>query len=245
MTIIDTSEDDEVTVDNPDDALLDAKLVRRTKVMFLKNGGATWKQIAAAVGASISTCRADFSVVCTDINNENPANVRARHRAVIFDIQRSMYPRMMGTDNAVAVRAAKTILQALERESRLLGLDSPVKILAATSNEDFANEAARLITSIQQIDADTLKELTRGHSPTTIDAETVDESPAEADGESYQTGARDNDLPAAAVPVPELDADTGGGQASAGQAVSDPHATADDGAEGQWTWNDDSWSNID
>lgn len=132
-------------------------MARRTKVMFLRNAGATWPAIAAETGVSEATARKDYAVVCRDINSEQPANVVARHRAVIFDIQRANYPAMMRGDKD----AATTILKALDREAKLLGLDAPTRILAAVSGEEFANEAARLIARINQLDPATAKELER------------------------------------------------------------------------------------
>lgn len=163
-----------MTVSDDDiSAMLDEELLaRRTKVMFLKNAGATWKAISAEVGVSIATCRKDYSVVCRDINNEQPADVVARHRAVIFDIQRANYPAMMRGDKD----AAATILRALDREAKLLGLDAPTRILAGVSDVEFANEAARLIERITALDPTTMKELSRAtnSAPRIIDAEPAD-----------------------------------------------------------------------
>lgn len=165
--------------DEPDDEI-SARLLRRARVMFLRNGGATWDQVSKAVGVSEATARKDYAIVCRDINAEDPADIVARHRAVLFDVQRANYPAMMRGDKD----AAATILRALEREAKLLGLDSPTKILASASLDDFANEAARLITTIAEIDSDTLKELTRGQADAApvLDGEVVtdvDPGPAE------------------------------------------------------------------
>ena len=151
-------------------ALRERMLVRRTRVMFMRNAGATWPTIAAEVGVSEATCRKDYAVVCRDINAEQPANIVARHRAVIFDIQRANYPAMINGDKD----AAATILKALDREAKLLGLDAPTKLLASVSGEDFANEAARLIARINELDPTTMKELTRARAdqPDYIDADT-------------------------------------------------------------------------
>ena len=147
-----------MTVSDDDISVLinEELLARRTKAMYLKNAGATLSQIAKENGVSIATVRKDLEIVRRDINNEQPMDVIARHRAVIFDIQRANYPAMMRGDKD----AAATILRALEREAKLLGLDSPTRVLAAVSADDFANEAARLIDSIVNTDIDTLKELT-------------------------------------------------------------------------------------
>lgn len=174
---------------------------RRTTVMFLRNGGASWTQISGSVGVSIDTCRRDYKLVCRDINGEDPSMTLARHRAVIFDICRANYGRMMGNHAEDAQRAAMTILKALERESKLLGMDQPVRLLATVNTENFESEAARLITFIQEHDADTLKELTRGQETQahpviegTIDPPTME--PGQPDCASTQPGHRAADVPA-------------------------------------------------
>ena len=175
------------------DELLNSELMqRRFKVMFLRNGGVTWAAVAKEVGVSELTARKDYAAICRDLTSEDPSHIIARHRAVIYDIQRANYPAMMQGDKD----AAASILRALEREAKLLGLDSPTKILAAVSGEDFANQAARLITRIQELDADTLKELTRGGAEQqVIDAEVV-----EPDGDRSQGGPGPAAQAAPAVP---------------------------------------------
>jgi predicted DNA-binding transcriptional regulator YafY len=216
-----------VTVSQSDiDALLDSeRLQRRTKVMFLRNAGATWDKIAAEVGVSEATVRKDYGVVCRDLNNEQPAYVVARHRAVIFDIQRANYPAMMRGDKD----AAATILRALEREARLLGLDAPTRILAGISDVEFANEAARLIERINALDPDTLKELERANH-------TVIDAAVEADPEPAVAPQ-----PHAVGPVVVVDD-------GAGQPVGDTGTDGDGGASGRPGPADDDpdadWSNI-
>lgn len=167
-----TVSDDDINV------FMDEELMaRRVKAMFLKNAGATLAKIAEECQVSVATVRKDLAIVRRDINNEPPLDVIARHRAVIFDIQRANYPAMMRGDKDAAV----TILRALTREARLLGLDQPVKLLASVSNEEFANEAARLIARINALDANTLKELerARGHDPNIIEGDVIpDATPA-------------------------------------------------------------------
>lgn len=149
-------------------------LERRTKVMFLRNAGGTWREIARACGVSVPTVMKDYRVVCRDINNEQPEAVIARHRAVIYDIQRANYANMMRGDKD----AAAIILRALDREAKLLGLDAPTRILAGVSDIEFANEAARLIERINALDPTTLEELQRAResleTPPVIDADTDD-----------------------------------------------------------------------
>ena len=205
-------------------------MVRRTRVMFMRNAGATWPTIAAEVGVSEATCRKDYAVVCRDINAEQPANIVARHRAVIFDIQRANYPAMMNGDKD----AAATILKALDREAKLLGLDAPTKLLASVSGEDFANEAARLIARINELDPTTMKELTRDRSAEQaayIDAEAVDQP----DGvPPAQDSAADGDG-AGSAPASGPDA-SAGHEAGRARGVQGPAFDPDDPT---------GWSNID
>lgn len=175
-TALAMADDDDGDDDKPGLYVVNEELIeRRTRVMYLRNAGATIRQIAAEMGVSETTIRKDLTIVRRDINNEQPTDVIARHRAVIFDIQRANYPAMMRGDKD----AASTILKALEREAKLLGLDSPTRILASTSDVEFANEAARLIDNILQIDQNALKELTRGTQSEIIDADPVPEDHAD------------------------------------------------------------------
>lgn len=201
------------------------RMARRTKVMFLRNAGATWSAIAAEVQVSEATCRNDYAVVCRDINGEQPANIVARHRAVIFDIQRANYPAMMRGDKD----AAATILKAIDREAKLLGLDAPTRVLAAVSGEEFANEAARLIERINALDPTTLKELERVNrrAPTIIDATvedpahdgTPDAAPVDTGSDTGQPGDRRD---AESGPVADGAGDERGDQGRTGAPIFDP-----------------------
>ncbi|QHB37809.1 Rnase E [Mycobacterium phage Imvubu] len=188
-------------------------MIRRTTVMFMRNAGSTWPTIAAEVGVSEATCRKDYAVVCRDINAEQPANIVARHRAVIFDIQRANYPAMMRGDKD----AAQTILKALDREAKLLGLDAPTRILANVSGEEFANEAARLIARINELDPTTMKGLTRvrPENPDIIDAEAVDQP----DGLPAAQGGEDGSLAGGAGPADDAADASAGHEAGRARGV--------------------------
>lgn len=213
--------------------MLKSELIeRRAKVMFLRNAGATWAAIAKECGVSEATARKDYQVVCRDINNEQPANIVARHRAVIFDIQRANYKAMMNGN----VKAATVILRALDRESRLLGLDAPTRILAGVSDVEFANEAARLIERIQALDPSTLKELERGHSIIDAEAEFV------RDAEAEQLEQREPAQRGGSGPGPVAPPAGDGERAGADQAghAGEPQGPAGDPEPD----DDDDWSNI-
>ncbi|QPX62183.1 RNaseE [Mycobacterium phage Indlovu] len=223
------------------DLINEELLARRTKAMFLKNAGGTLAAIAKECGVSIATVRKDLAIVRRDINNEQPTDVIARHRAVIFDIQRANYPAMMRGDKD----AAATILRALDREARLLGLDQPVRVLAGVTKEEFANEAARLIERINALDPATLKELerVRRHDEPSI----IDVTPEPAD--------EDAGLPTDPDPAPPGDPVPVAGPWRPGQPILDPSAVADSfwsqpgvprqAGPAEPADPDDDWSNID
>ena len=226
-----TFSDDDISV-----LINEELLARRTKAMYLKNAGATLSQIAKENGVSIATVRKDLEVVRRDINNEQPMDVIARHRAVIFDIQRANYPAMMRGDKD----AAATILRALEREAKLLGLDSPTRVLAAVSADDFANEAARLIDSIVNTDIDTLKELTHRDralpTPPTAEPDYIECEATELDD------APDAEAGAVGAARGEPASVAGGDAAPGGGSV--PDHSAQERAADQLPDDDDDWSNL-
>lgn len=149
---------------------------RRGKVLLMKLAGATFATIAAEVGVSMSTVRKDYKLALAAQMQETPEVRTAVHRAVLTDILRSFYPAMLDGQKD----AALVILKALERDARLGGYDAPTRILAAVSDREYANEAARLISRIQEFDPATLKELTRVHRPQRpiLDGEVIEPDPA-------------------------------------------------------------------
>lgn len=221
--------------------LINAELLeRRTKVMFLRNAGATLQAIAKEVEVSVTTVRKDLALVRRDINNEQPTDVIARHRAVIFDVQRANYPAMMRGD----VKAATVILKALHREANLLGLDAPTRILAGVSDVEFSNEAARLIERITALDPATLRELERVNRRHTADATIIDADTApDPEGASGGPGPAADAAVAAGAPGPE------GGPGTAGAGGGAVHAELPDGPGDTGGVDDgpepeDDWSNI-
>ncbi|QHB37380.1 Rnase E [Mycobacterium phage BirdsNest] len=158
---------------------------RRAGVLLDRLKGKTYAEIARERGISMSTARKDYRLALAGQMEESPELGIAKHRAVINEVLKANMDAMMKGDKD----AAATILRALERDAKLKGYDAPTRVLAAVNTRDFANEAAQLISRIQQLDPDTLKELTRVHRPArpildqlgqreVIDAETVEVPPA-------------------------------------------------------------------
>ena len=165
MTAEPVGNDDDLPETFTDEALrdyFDAELeTRRADVLLMRLKGKTYAEIAAAHGISMSTARKDYRLALAAQAEESPDLGIAKHRAIINEVLKANMDAMLKGDKD----AAATILRALERDSKLKGYDAPTRVLAAVNTRDFANEAAQLISRIQQLDPDTLKELTRVHRP--------------------------------------------------------------------------------
>lgn len=156
---------------------------RRGRVLLMKLAGATFTRIAKDEQISITTARKDYQIALQAHMGETPDLIIARHRAILIDVMRANYPKMMEGDKD----AAAVILKALDREAKLFGLDAPTRVLASVSDIEFAHEASRLISRIADVDPTALKELTRvGPRPQEpLDVETVpmDGGPGEQGGQ--------------------------------------------------------------
>ena len=175
--------------DDDDEPHFDDELYeRRMRVLSLRLGGMTYREIAQALKIDPSTARRDEQIAKRSIAGDDAESIIAGHRAVIADMRRANYRDMLqGNKDASA-----TILKGLDHEARLLGLYAPTRIQAGPSHVEFSERAAELIAAMSP---DTLKELLRGtnidpavkqqpadEQPAPLDVETV-EAPTPADSE--------------------------------------------------------------
>ncbi|URC18179.1 DNA binding protein [Mycobacterium phage Zenteno07] len=179
----------------------DAELeTRRADVLLMRLKGKTYAEIAAAHGISMSTARKDYRLALAGQMEESPELGIAKHRAIINEVLKANMDAMLKGDKD----AAATILRALERDSKLKGYDAPTRVLAAVNTRDFANEAAQLISRIQQLDPDTLKELTRVHRPARPILDQLEAAQQPLDAEVVGEGEQpDPEPPAASAPAPD------------------------------------------
>lgn len=207
-------DDDEVVHDEP-------LFERRMQVLALRNGGMTYRAIATHFEISEPTARRDEQWALRYVGGQDIETIINVQRSVILDMRRANYRDMLNGNKD----AAKTILQGLDHEAKLLGLYAPVRVQTGPSHVEFSERAAQLIAEVAP---DTLKELIRGtsHDPAiqpqrpVIDVETVAAEP--------EPVARGGDPMAAALgfdPGAEPDADS-------------------DGRGGAGPEPDDAWSNI-
>ena len=221
---------------------------RRGRVLLMKLAGATFTTIAKEQKISITTARKDYEIALASHMGETPDLIVARHRAILIDVMRANYPKMMDGDKD----AAAVILKALDREAKLFGLDAPTRVLTTVSDTEFHQEAARLIGRLQEIDPTSLKELTRvGHRPPPepeqepLDAETVDDDTAgERAAEPADQGADPGAPPAWPPPADPADPEgLDGTEPDAPEREAGVDAGAPDGDDEGSDYLD-GWSNI-
>lgn len=199
MTAEPVGNDDDLPETFTDEALkdyFDAELeTRRAAVLLDRLKGRTYAEIAAAHGISMSTARKDYRLALAAQAEESPDLGIAKHRAIINELLKANLSAALKGDKDAAV----IILRALERDSKLKGYDAPTRVLAAVNTRDFANEAAQLISRIQQLDPDTLKELTRVHRPARPILDQLDARQQPLDAEVVS----DPEPPASPAPAPD------------------------------------------
>ena len=168
MTVTASYDDDDDDQPSFDDELYE----RRMRVLSLRLGGMTYRDIATALKIDPSTARRDESAAKRMMTGDDIEGVIAGQRKVIADIRTANYRAMLNGDKD----AATSILKGLDHEAKLLGLYAPTRIQTGPSHIEFSERAAELIAAVSP---DTLKELLRG---TAIDPNAQpDEQPIDAE----------------------------------------------------------------
>jgi hypothetical protein len=114
---------------------------RRPKAWELAKAGASLRQIAAAVGISHKQARRDVVGELARLNAESQElaeHYRTLHLARCEAMHVAVYPKAVRGDYA----AIASVLRILERESKLLGLDSATKVDLDVSVHDMSAKVA-------------------------------------------------------------------------------------------------------
>lgn len=115
---------------------------RRFRALRLRNGGATFSEIAKKVGISPALARKDVLAAKRILMEETREELIAEHRSVVLDVRRAVYEKMTEGD----IDSCKIVLSTLERESKLFGLDAPQRVaLGVGTDVEFAETLASLI----------------------------------------------------------------------------------------------------
>lgn len=112
----------------PDDVLL----MRRTRALELRvEGKKTQREIAEALGVSVSTISNDIAWMMAHETVDNPKLVAQARQLQEQRLDLYLKETMLALDSAVSVKDKASLLQVLlkldERRAKLLGLDAPIK----------------------------------------------------------------------------------------------------------------------
>ncbi|UJE15719.1 helix-turn-helix DNA binding domain protein [Gordonia phage Ligma] len=153
---------------------------RRMKALTLRNGGATYTQIAERFGVSIPTARKDVRLALREVVNEPAEDMIARQRAVLHDLHRAHFARALSGD----IDSTRMVLETLKIEAQLFGLNAPSRVAVGVTDMEFAEQAVELIAGLGRmpqaemlasLDAEARERLgLPGASPTTATPETID-----------------------------------------------------------------------
>lgn len=153
---------------------------RRMKALTLRNGGATYTQIAERFGVSVPTARKDVRMAYREVVNEPAEDMIARQRAILHDLHRAHFARALSGD----IDSTRMVLETLKVEAQLFGLNAPQRVAVGVTDMEFAEQAVELIAGLGRmpqaemlagLDAATRERLgLPGSSPTTATQETID-----------------------------------------------------------------------
>ncbi|QDF17592.1 hypothetical protein SEA_YAGO84_61 [Gordonia phage Yago84] len=161
---------------------------RRMRSLTLRNGGATYTQIAEKMQVSVATARKDVRLALREVVNEPAEDMVARQRAVLHDLHRAHFANALRG----GIDSTRMVLETLKVEAQLFGLNAPQRVSVGVTDMEFAEQAVELIAGLDRmpqpemlasLDPETRERLgLPGASPTsatqeTIDAEVVPDTP--------------------------------------------------------------------
>lgn len=212
---------------NPDERPSDETLwERRHEAVSLRNAGLTYEQIGAHQGISPAQVRRDIELALRDYVEGHMDTMIAQHRSILADIRKANYPSMLSGNKD----AAKTIIDGLTHEAKLLGMYAPARVITGVSEMEFSE---RFIELIEAISPDTLKELLSGPLRRRVAEQQQIDKQAPVDAE--------------AVPEPDgtLDpGDSGQGDGRPGPVEPEPATEQNRGGDDDAEEEDDDWSNL-
>lgn len=180
---------------------------RRMQAVSLRNGGMTWAQIAAVQNISPAMVRRDVERALREYMSGQMDLLIAQQRSVVADMRRAFYPAMLRGEKD----AAKTILDGMTHEAKLLGMFAPTRVVTGVNEVEFSERFVELINAVSP---NTLKELLSGairrnaadHTDDPVDAEVVSVPPADGPGPTADLG--DEPDPGPGVVEPAADGGT-------------------------------------
>lgn len=116
---------------------------RRLTALRLHTAGVPYKKIGEQLGVSAQTVMNDVRAQLKAELRESADDLIARQKAVLRDIMRAHYGRMLAGD----VASTKAITDAMAHQCKLFGLYAPAKV-SVVSDEDFTVTLARIMLEV-------------------------------------------------------------------------------------------------
>lgn len=120
---------------------------RKMHALTMRNMGAVYPAIGAALGVSANTARVYVQDAIRELVIVPVDQMVERQRSILLDIVRQNYPIAMSTERPLDERhaAQSMIVRTLEHEAKLYGLNAPTRVNVGISETDFGLQAADII----------------------------------------------------------------------------------------------------
>ena len=120
-------------------------VAKETEVVKLRRGGLTWDAIAERMGyAYPAAAHAAYKRAAARVVHEDVEAIRRIESERLDVVQSAVWGKALGGD----IPAVQTVIRIMERRSKLLGLDAPIKQqveVTTYDGETIDREVARLI----------------------------------------------------------------------------------------------------
>lgn len=117
---------------------------RKARVVYLRNSGATRKEVAEKLGIGYDTVKSDERTAIEEVMATSVHDYVGKQLTEIQDMKRTVYRQAAEGDPAAIDR----VLKLMDREARLLGLDAPQRAHVTVSEGDFSERAASLMREL-------------------------------------------------------------------------------------------------
>jgi hypothetical protein len=148
---------------------------RRYRAMTMRNGGATYGQIAARLQVSPEIARRDVQRVLQEYIRQPAEDMIAQQLSVLHDLRRAHYPRALQADPD----STKAVMKTLEHEAKLKGYYAPERVQIGITDTEFAEAAVALIaglpgTALSDLEAQAKRDAVEHGHTAPLDAEVVE-----------------------------------------------------------------------
>lgn len=123
--------------------------VRSKRVLQMKLAGATYPEIAEAMGISLSTAHGDVQRALKDIPRDEAAQMRQEESLSLDRMKRELWAEAMDRDVSIIQRLPlfDRLLKLSDRRAKLLGIDAPQSVEVSSLDLDLDKAIAALLSA--------------------------------------------------------------------------------------------------